>query len=304
MGADRVSRLVLLAAAVLAAGAAAPAGTPAAPPPPGDPPDAGLPAPPGSPSPAGQVPPAVTVPIHPRAPNVIDTRARLARGARHVRFGISCRANGRARLRAPRLGSGVLAVAAYRCRGRRATATLRLPRSAARRLAGVRRARGRLTLRQGRTTVSADVTLLARGARPGETPPGVWTDGSLQCSPTGGPEAYLVAPNWTAAPATPISVRPWVAVYGAATGWRWIGVDGERASRWLAFTATPEGVAEWRQPDGVLVPWTWGPIRMPTGRDTEAIGLFEVVYWWSGGPRYVARQVRPGGTASGACRYP
>jgi hypothetical protein len=164
-----------------------------------------------------------------------------------------------------------------------------------------------VTLRQDDRIVRSALTLLSPTARLETPPPLFWTDGTLQCSPTGQPEAFLIAPNWTASPPTPIYLRPWIAVYTAATGWRWIGTGGERSSRWTAVTATPTGVAEWRQPTGALAPWTWGPVRMPLGLNTFAVGLFEVVYWWSGGPRYVSSIVRPSTTgleaATAFCRY-
>jgi hypothetical protein len=308
----RIGRVTAVLAVSVATGlavASTAVGQDVTPPLPGAPPGAGadLPAPPGVRGlPAAPPPPAVAVNPDPAAPNLLSGTAQLARRTRAVTIRVFCRADGRVRLSAPRLGRGTLAVAGYRCRGRQGIATVRLGRTAARRLARLRSVLASVTLRQGAEIVRSALRLTTRTTAADQAP-AFWSDGSLQCSPTGQPEAYLVAPNWTASPPTAIYIRPWVAAYNSNTGWQWIGAGGVRASRWAAVTATPAGVAEWQLPAGGRAPWTWGPIRMPLGFNTYAVGVFEVVYWWSGGPRYVWSYVRPSTTgldASGAfCRY-
>ena len=132
-------------------------------------------------------------------------------------------------------------------------------------------------------------------ARP--TPPAYWSNGGLECSFLGDYEPYSVAPNFTVAPPAIIDVRPWVAWYTPANGWRWLGTSGVNASGWYRWSATPSGVLTWGTPAGALNPWTWGPIHVPAGRQTYAIGVFELIYWYAQ-PRYVWAYTRSGLNAS------
>ena len=125
----------------------------------------------------------------------------------------------------------------------------------------------------GKSTESLPLTI-----DPGSQAPSYWSDGGLLCASSG---AQLVAPNFTVTPPTTIDVRPWVAWYTPANGWRWIGVGGVGSSRWYRWTATPTGIAEWTTAAGHVVPWEWGPIDFPAGQGAYAIGAFEVVYWYS-----------------------
>ncbi len=157
------------------------------------------------------------------------------------------------------------------------------------------------TFRQGGATERLSLTLEARVQAPS-----FWSDGGLQCTTLGDFEAYLVAPNFKVAPSVTIDVRPWVAWYTTANGWRWLGVRGINASRWYRSTATPNGIAEWRTPTGALNPWTWAPIYVPAGQRIQAIGVFEVVYWYSR-PTYVWRYTRSSPTLDQLgtyCNYP
>jgi hypothetical protein len=113
----------------------------------------------------------------------------------------------------------------------------------------------------------------------------------MECSLLGADTPYLVAPNFTVGPPAIIDVRPWVAWYTAATGWRWIGTTGVNSSSWYRWTATPAGVQQWFTPTGALNPWTWAPIRVRAGRGMYTLGVFEVVYWYPH-PRYVWQYTR------------
>jgi hypothetical protein len=217
-----------------------------------------------------------------------------------LRLRIACRTRGRAQLDAAELGSGTLAQAAYACRDRHATVTLRVPAGTARRLARIGSTVGRVTLRQRRATARASITLATDGRAAAA---GDWSDGGLQCASPGPRQMYLVAPNFTVTPPTSIDIRPWIAWSTAGDGWRWLGVQGVGASRWLRLTATPAGVAQWLAPTGALNPWTWGPIEVPGGVAASAVGVFEVVYWYGGRPTYVWHTTRAHVTATTTSAY-
>ena len=108
----------------------------------------------------------------------------------------------------------------------------------------------------------------------------------MECSFLGPNDPYLVAPNFTVTPPAIIDVRPWVAWYTPANGWRWLGTMGVNSSSWYRWSATPTGAATWLTPAGALDPWTWAPIHVRTGQQTYAIAVFEVIYWYAD-PRYV-----------------
>ena len=156
--------------------------------------------------------------------------------------------------------------------------------------------------------------LRAARSRPGARAKPFWTDGRLQCSgdPTGGPPAYLVTPDFTTKDPTPISTRGWVAWYTQAGGWHWLGIGGENAGRWDTWTATATGIAQFH-PGGAVTPiaYSWGPISVPPGQGTFAIGVYEIVYWVGGKPDYQWQYVNAGTTGAVAagggtlfCAYP
>ncbi|WP_183343674.1 hypothetical protein [Conexibacter arvalis] len=249
--------------------------------------------------PAG--PPGSIAPASGR-PALADGSGRVSAGGR-LTLRIACRASGQARLDVTALGSAPLARARYRCRGGRAAAQLRLARAVVPRLARLSPAVGRVTLQERGAAARVSVALGAAGR---STSPGFWSDGGLQCASPGPRQTYLVGPNFTVSPATSISVRPWIATYTSAGGWRWLGLNGG-ASRWLQLTATPAGVAQWLQPTGALNPWTWGPITAPPSGSVSAIGLFEVIYWYGGRPTYVWKYTHSfvGSQPAGAfCAFP
>ncbi len=197
---------------------------------------------------------------------------------------IACQTGGRINVTARSVGAGILASASYVCRGRRATARVSLTPAAAQRIARLGSTIAQLSFVQGHTTTQR-LALTVEG-RP-QTPT-YWSDGGLRCNPSTGSQAEIVAPNFRVTPPTTIDVRPWLAWYTSAAGWRWLGVSGINASRWYRWTATPGGVAEWGTPTGTISPWTWTPIGVPAGQSIYAVSVFEVIYWYSR-PVYVWR---------------
>jgi hypothetical protein len=258
---------------------------------PGPPPGAGsgFPLPPvgGVQPPAPPPGPPATIPTA-SGPALEGGGAQVSAGG-HLTLRVACGASGRASLSVAALRQATLARAAYACRGGHAALKLRIASTDARRLARMSPALGRVTLRQRGATARVSVALAAGGRSPS---PGFWSDGGLQCASPGPSQAYLVAPNFTVTPSTSIDVRPWIASYTDAGGWRWLGTSGRDASRWSSLTATPAGIAQWLQPTGALNPWTWGPIDVPTGAGVRALGVFEVIYWYGGRPTYVWRYTR------------
>ena len=300
----RVRVLLLCSAALGMAYSAAPATgqTGALPALPGPPPGAGsgLPVPPAP----GQGPatppvgPSATIPVGVSGPGLLSGTVRPQGGRLTLR--IACSTRGRVNVRAPAIRAGTLAAGSYPCRNRRATAQLLIRRADVTRLARLGSTLAEVTLRQGGATQRLSLTLEARAQAPS-----FWSDGGLQCTTLGDYEAYLVAPDFKA-PSVTIDVRPWVAWYTTANGWRWLGVSGINASRWYRSTATPDGILEWRTPTGAFNPWTWAPIYVPAGRRMYAIGVFEVVYWYSR-PTYVWRYARSSPTLDQLgtyCDYP
>ncbi len=128
----------------------------------------------------------------------------------------------------------------------------------------------------------------------------------MECGLLGPYTPFLVAPNFQVTPSALISVRPWIAWYTAATGWRWLGTTGVNSSSWYLWSASPFGVWQWVTSAGALNRWTWAPIRVRPGRGIYKIGAFELIYWYTH-PRYVWAYVSSRATtsaAAGYCAYP
>jgi hypothetical protein len=273
----RVLSLAGLCCAVLAVicRTAAAAGTP---PPslPGPPPLAGsgLPArpAPGTVPVAGPTGPSVSLPTSVPGPGLLNGNV-LIQG-RKLTLKLACRSNGRVSLTASAVRAGVLARGGYACRQRQASVQLSLGRADARRLTALKSTIATVSFGSAGTQ-RYWITLETRS-----TPPPYWSDGGMECNLLGADEPYLVAPNFTLTPPAIIDVRPWVAWYTPANGWRWLGTTGLNSSSWYRWTATPSGVGEWITPTGALNPWTWAPIRVRPGQQTYALGVFEVIYWY------------------------
>jgi hypothetical protein len=270
---------------------------------PGPPPGAGsglpLPPPPGQDPAIPPSGPATTIPAQVSGPGLLSSSGRLL-GTR-VSLQIACDSGGRVTVSAAAAGMGTLAQTRYACSNHRATLRLSLNKAAARRVAHAGAVLVQLRFVQGKKTTTLPLTL-----DPGVEAPSFWSDGGLLCSAPGSSGAALVAPNFTVTPPTTIDVRPWVAWYTPASGWRWMGVDGLGSSSWYRWTATPTGIAEWMTSSGRIVPWRWAPIGFPTGEGTYAIGVFEAVYWYSR-PTYVwsyARSSPALNVFTTYCNYP
>jgi hypothetical protein len=269
--------------------------------PPGPPPGAGS----GFLSrPAGTAPlqeatgPAATIPAHVTGPALMTGVVRV----HQLQFAVSiaCRTSGRVSVTAGAIRSGVLARGTYTCRNGHASAQLQLRRADARRLATLGPTLTSVTLGKGGATARLSLTL-----ETGAQSPGYWSDGGLQCSFLGSYEPYLVAPDFTDTPPVVIDVRPWVAWYTPSNGWRWLGTVGVNASRWYRWTATPSGIEQWTTPARAVNPWTWAPIHVHPGDDTYAIGVFEVMYWYTR-PHYTWRYTRSslgGNSLTTYCNY-
>jgi hypothetical protein len=306
---------IALAAACLAA-LAVPAAAAAAPPgPPGPPPGNGtsLPASPGSvvvPAPFG----GATAVSAPTGPGLLRDASNTAfnRGKRAFTVTFACQANGSLKATSPRV-RGPIGEAKYRCRGGKARATVKVTPATAARIARLQKVAVTVTATQRGQRTPMDVTLLAGGsASPAAK---FWTDGHLQCTPDGTtPQATAVEPDFTYRFAgIPISTRGWVASYTDRGGWHWTGASGERRGRWDTWSSTPTGIVEWH-PGGQVQPnaWTWGPIGFTAGQNTFAIGVWEIVYWSGGGPKWqwgyinagTTGHVAAGGAAMSYCTYP
>jgi hypothetical protein len=266
---------------------------------PGPPPGAGsgfpvAPAAGGMP-PAQPLGPAATVPAHVSGPGLLSGTARLQ--GRQFTLAIACHAGGRVSVTAPAIAGGVLAHASYSCRKGAAVAKLKLSAGHAGRLRALGSTLAGVTL--GSQHLS--LTLEAR-----TTASSYWSDGGLECSLLGADEPYVVDPNFTVTPSVTIDVRPWLAWYTPANGWRWLGTAGVNSSRWYQWTATTTGVEQWVTPAGAINPWTWAPIQVHPGQNTSAISVFEVVYLYPH-PRYVWKygpSVTSGTTVNTYCSYP
>jgi hypothetical protein len=294
--------------ALLATAAAAPGA--AALEPPGPPPGNGIQLP-SSPGTAPAVVPAgapAVLPLTTRGPGLLSaTPVAFNRTTRTFSLRLACQAGGTMTATASRIGA--LGRARYGCAANRATARFTVSRAVARKLARVKTVAATATVRQG-GTAKLSFNLRVGGGR--VPTPGFWTDGHLQCSTGGAPQAFLAEPDFTAVTPTTISTRGWIAWYTAATGWRWFGTLGENAGRWETWTAARSGVLQFH-PAGAVVPtpWTWGPITVPPGHGVAAIGVYEIVYWSGGRPVHRWQYVNAGATGAVAaggptpfCTYP
>ena len=263
--------LIALVAGLLAAsGSASAASSPAGPPSlPGPPPGAGVGYPtapaPGVSPPAEPVGPPSAIPAV-SGPGLVGGNPRIH--GRKLALTLACHGNGSASLSVASIRKAPLARGRYTCSKGRTTLSLTLPAAYAHRFGSP--VIGSLTLGAGQ---SFSVTLSS-----GAVPSSFWSDGGLQCNLFGADQPYLVAPDFRVMPAAMIDVRPWVAFYTAANGWRWLGTGGLNKSAWYQWTAGPTGVNSWVTPTGALNPWTWAPITVRPGRGTYAIGVFEVEY--------------------------
>ena len=93
----------------------------------------------------------------------------------------------------------------------------------------------------------------------------------MECSLLAPYDAYLVAPNFTVTPPAIIDVRPWVAWYTSANGWRWHGTIGLNRSSWYRWSATRRRAAAWMTPTVALNPWTWIHVDVPAAQHIHAI---------------------------------
>ncbi|MBV9363664.1 MAG: hypothetical protein JOY89_05460 [Solirubrobacterales bacterium] len=280
-----------------AAAAALPPGLP------GPPPAAGsgfpLPPPPGAApgSEAGGAP--ASIPVNVSGPGLLTGTVTLYGNA--VTLLIACSTGGNVDLSVPSLGGGALAHARYRCSRRRASIRLSLDTFDARRIARHQQVLAALRFREGGASERLSVTVAARPQAPS-----YWTsDFGLRCDPSSY-RATVLAPNFSDTLSTTIDVRPWLAWYTAATGWRWLGTAGVSASRWYRWTATTTGVAEWQTPTGEVTPWTWSPITVAPGQGVYLVAVFEAIYWY-GHPQYVWSYARAGDgphTLTTYCAYP
>jgi hypothetical protein len=300
----RLLRRPALALAVLAlAGSGAGAAAAQTPAPPGPPPGNGgdLPAPPGT-APT-TVPPGTpgAIPGQTTGPGLLgNTPVALNRARRTFSVPLACQQSGSVRVTAKVVSKAPIAKAGYRCASNRATARLTVSATVAKRLARRRTVAATLSVRQGGRSSKLYFMLLAGQKAPAAK--GFWTDGHLQCDDgAGGPQSYLVEPDFTTASPTPISTRGWIAWFTPAGGWHWLGANGEGAGRWDTWTATVGGIAQFH-PGGAPtpVPWTQGPISVPTGQGVVTAGVYEIVYWVGGKPEYRWQYVNAGTTGAAA----
>jgi hypothetical protein len=195
---------------------------------------------------------------------------------RQLTLQIACSGNGSATVSAAAIAKGTLARGSYTCASHRAAAQLKLSSAAARELGRLKSTLGHVKLGKGSATMQYAITL---ESRPTASPR--WSDGGLVCSFYGTDSPMMSAPNFTVQPPAVIDIRPWIAFYTANNGWRWLGTAGLNQSLWYRGTATPTGVTQWRTLGGALNRWTWAPITVRPGSNTYAIGVFEVVYWYT-----------------------
>ncbi len=261
---------------------------------PGPPPSlgTGLPLPPVPGRAPGATPPAgsTTLPSAANGPGLLGPP--IVHG-RTLTIDVACASGGRAILRAPAL-SFTSAPVSYRCRRRAAQIGVTLSLDAARGLRGRGSSPATLDVTGAGSTESVAVLLSTTAAT--DT---TWTsDFGLSCSSTAD-QATLTAPNFTDTRPTTIDVRPWLAWYTPASGWHWMGTDGDQHSQWYQWTAIATGVAEWQTPTGQITPWTWTPISILPGHDTTVVAVFEAIYWYER-PEYIwsyARTTEDGNAA-------
>ncbi len=283
-----VLTLAFAAAMPAVAAAQAPLGPPG--PPPGNGTD--LPPSPGTAPPFVAPGAAAAIPDTSGPGLLSGERVALNRARRTFSVRFACQGNGTVRVRSSRVAGGDLDRASYRCAGSRATGRFSVTPKIAKRIAARRTVAATAIVRQG----GRDTRLyfnLGAGSAPARAK-GFWTDGHLQCAP-----GYLVEPDFTAKTTIPISTRGWVAWYTPASGWRWLGNQGENRGRWNAWTASAAGVAQFH-PGGaaIPVPWSMGPIAVPAGRGIITVGVYEIVYWVGGRPDYQWQYVNAGTTGA------
>lgn len=292
-----VAALAVIGSAQASAATGAPVGLP------GPPPLAmtNYPTPPvaGVVPPAGPAGPPAAVPTKLGGPGLLSGVVR-AQG-RQLTIQIACSGNGSAAVSATAVGKGTLARGSYTCTKHQASAQLKLSAAAAHELGLLKSTLGHVKLGKGSATTQYAITL---ESAPAASPR--WSDGGLVCNFYGPNAPMLSAPNFTVQPPAIIDIRPWIAFYTAANGWRWLGTSGLNQSLWYRGEATPTGVTQWRTPGGALNRFTWAPITVRPGANTYAIGVFEVVYWYTH-MRYVweyTSSLMGSGAKSSYCSYP
>jgi hypothetical protein len=302
--------LAVPSAAAAPAAAKAPASVQwaATPPPgsPGPPPANGtnLPPSPGStvvPTPSGG---AVTI-GPPTGPGLLRDASNTIVNTRSHTFAlpIACQARGTVRVKAHGI-RGVVGTGRYRCRSHLATVKVTVRRAVAPRLVRLKKVNATATVTQQGRRFPLSLTLVAGGARTAQGR--FWTDGHLLCRPDGiTPLATVVAPDFTYRDVIPVSIRTWLATYTARNGWQWQGVGGPNRGHWDTWTSSPGGIVEWH-PLGQVQPsaWTWGPVSFATGAPTWAIGVYEIVYWSGGGPKWQWGYINSGSTGAVAAGGP
>jgi len=271
--------------------------------PPGPPPGNGeqLPVPPGTA--LSDVPPGTpaAIPSEIPGPGLLDNAsAQLNRRQRTFSLRLACQASGTVTVSSRAVSRSPFARAGFRCAGNRGVARLRVSAKAAKKLARRRTVAATARVREAGKTSRLSFTLLAGGNAPVQ--PGFWTDGHLQCTDeTGGPQAYLVEPDFTTRTQVPISTRGWVAWHTPTGGWHWLGTGGQDSGRWQTWTANATGIVQFHpNSTPTPVPWTWGPISVPTGQGIVTVGVFEIVYWVAGHPQYRWQYVNAGTTGAAA----
>jgi hypothetical protein len=223
---------------------------------------------------AGPAGPPATVPTKLGGPALLSGVVRA--NGRQLTLQIACSGNGTATVSAAAIAKGTLARGAYTCKNRSASTQLTLSKAAAHELGLLKSTLGHVTLGKGKSAAHDAITLSS-----GPVAAPRWSDGGLVCSMYGPNTSLLSAPNFTVNPPAVIDIRPWIAFYTAANGWRWLGTAGLNQSDWYRGTDTPTGVMQWRTPAGALNRFTWAPISFHGGSNTYAIGVFEVVYWYT-----------------------
>jgi hypothetical protein len=292
-----VAALAVFGSARATAATGAPVGLPGPPPLAGT--DFATPPVAGVVPPAGPAGPPATVPTKLGGPGLLSGVVR-AQG-RQLTLQIACSGNGSAAVSATAVAKGTLARAAYTCTKHRASAQLKLSAAAAHELGLLKSTLGHVKLGKGSATTQYAITLESAAVASPR-----WSDGGLVCNFYGANSPMLSAPNFTVQPPAIIDIRPWIAFYTAANGWRWLGTSGLNKSLWYRGTATPTGVTQWRTPGGALNRFTWAPITVRPGANTYAIGVFEVTYWYTH-MRYVwqyTSSLMSSGAKSTYCSYP
>jgi hypothetical protein len=233
--------------------------------------------------------------------------------SRSFKITIACQAKGTVKVTSPVI-RGTVGTGSYKCSSNRATIKVSTSKATAARINKLNKVATIATVKQSGRKTPMSVTLLAGGKR--SKPGAFWTDGHLSCVASDGvsPLGTVVMPYFTYKEAIPVSVRAWVATYTTKGGWHWTGVRGPNRGRWDTWTSSATGIVEWPL-DGAVppqpVPWSWGAITYPAGQGTSAVGVYEIVYWSGGGPKWQWGYINAGSTgwvAAGGvtpyCTYP